>query len=366
MTLGIAPIVTRVGRHDLGAMRDEWDALLARSGATLPFLTWSWVSAWVDTLGAGADLEILIARDPVDGRLVGIAPFVVERRLRAGIPHTVLRFLGSGAASADHLDLVVEEGRPEVAEMLWTALEAERRWDLIDLDGAAAGGKVADLALRRSDDLTRHTALIPYLRLPLSGEWEDVAEHFGRSHRSNIRRYSRKMDREAGAPVSLRLVAEHDDVIDTIDRLGELHQQVRTAQGDRGAFATPQLCEFHRTMAVRLAAAGRLRLHRLDVGDEMAAAICCFRQAGTVSFYTTGYDERWGRYGPGRRVMAAAIRSALEEGATEFDFLRGDEPYKRSWGAEVRHDLRITRPTTRRGRILWVGRSARRLLRLGQ
>lgn len=366
MTLGIAPVVSRIERDDLGSMRNEWTALLARCGATLPFLSWAWVSAWLDTLGASADLEVLTARDATDGRLVGIAPFVVERRHRAGISHHVLRFLGSGAAAPDHLDLVVEDGRHDIAIALWSALEAERRWDLVDFDGALAGGLVEDLALRRSTDLARHTALIPYRRLPLAGEWEDVEAQFGRNHRTNIRRYARKMDQEAGAPVSVRLVAEPDDVVDTMERLGELHQQVRIAQGDEGAFATPQLRRFHTTVAVRLAEAGRLRLHRLDVGGEMAAAICCFRQADTVAFYTTGYDERWGRFGPGRRIMAEAIRSALEEGATEFDFLRGDEPYKRSWGARVHHDLRITRPTTRRGRILWVGRSARRILRRDQ
>ena len=366
MTLDVAPVVERIDRRTLSGLGDEWDGLLARTTTTLPFLSWAWVSAWLDTLGSDADLELLTARDAADGRLVGVAPFFVEGRRRAGIPHTALRFIGSGPAAPDHLDLLVEQGRRDVAEARWSRLEEGRRWDLLDLDGALDGGFVADFALRRSGDPGGHQTTVPYLSLALDGGWEAVQGRFGRSHRSNIRRYARKMDDEAGAPVAIRMVADADEIGSTVDRLGDLHQQVRTAQGDRGAFATDALRAFHRTMAVRLAEAGRLRLHRLDVGGAMVAAICCFRQGDTVAFYTTGYDQRWARYGPGRRVMAAAIRAAVEEGAVEFDFLRGAEPYKLAWGAEVEHDLRIIRPTSRRGRVLWAGRSLRMSLRRDQ
>jgi CelD/BcsL family acetyltransferase involved in cellulose biosynthesis len=72
-----------------------------------------------------------------------------------------------------------------------------------------------------------------------------------------------------------------------------------------------------------------------------------------VAFYSTGYDQAWSRYGPGRRIMATAIQGAIDEGATEFDFLRGHEEYKQAWGAEVRYDRRIHRPAGDKGRLLW-------------
>jgi CelD/BcsL family acetyltransferase involved in cellulose biosynthesis len=83
------------------------------------------------------------------------------------------------------------------------------------------------------------------------------------------------------------------------------------------------------------------------------------RYDDTVSFYSTGYDERWARYGPGRRIMAHAIRSAIDEGAAGFDFLRGDEAYKEQWRAEARYDRRLFLPRTMRGRLLVMMRSAR-------
>jgi len=214
---------------------------------------------------------------------------------------------------------------------------------------------------RRGDADAAESIPCPYL--PLDGGWDQVEQRFGRSHRQNIGRYRRKLAREAGAPVGERLVVSPQDLEITMDRLETMHQSVRLAHGDPGAFATARLGEFHREVARRMLAAGRLRLWHLDVGDRTIAAIECMRFADRVSFYTTGFDLDWAAYGPGRSVMARAIQGAADEGATEFDFLRGDEEYKRAWGTETRCDLRIRRPVGTRGRLLWAARSAASPLR---
>lgn len=178
-----------------------------------------------------------------------------------------------------------------------------------------------------------------------------------RSHRQNIRRYRRKLDADTNA-VTERLVASEGDLEETMTRLAEMHQAVRSGHGDRGAFADARTVAFHREAARRMLAAGRLRLWRLDVGGRTIAAIHCFRHADTVAFYATGFDAAWASYRPGRQIMATAIRGAIDEGAAEFDFLRGDEPYKRAWGVAVRHDLRIRHSAGPKGRLLGMGRRA--------
>ncbi len=352
------PLLERLDRVGVLALAGEWDGLLADSAVRSPFLTWAWVGAWLATLGADADLEVVAARDASDGRLVGVAPFFVETVRRMGVPHRRLRVLGNGPAAPDHLDLPVRSGHADqVAPLLWEAVVADRRWDVVDLDGVAPDGFLARVVLRRRGDrLAAQPIPCPYL--PLDGGWEAVEARMGRNHRQNIARYGRKLDREAGT-VTERLVTSPGDLDDTLRRLGELHQAIRSRHGDRGAFADEGARAFQHEVARRMLAAGRLRLWRLDVAGEAIAAIECFRQGDTVSFYTTGYDAEWSAYGPGRRIMATAIRASIEEGATEFDFLRGDEPYKAAWGVDTRHDLRIRRPAGPWGRALWAARALR-------
>ena len=341
------------------ALAPEWDRLLAESSAVSPFLTWAWVSAWRHTLGAGHSLAVVAARHPGDGSLLGLAPFAAEeRRAPGGLRYRALVFLGSGPAAPDHLDLIVrQEWEAAVAAPLWGAVLRRARPDLADLDGVQAGGLLEALTLRRRADRRRFAEAIPGPYLPLPPTWEEYEAALGRNLRQNLRRYARRLDEEAPGPVTRRLVVRPEDVDPTLDDLARLHQQVRRSRGQAGAFRSPELTAFHHLAARRLLEAGRLRLHRLDVGGRAVAVIYCIRQRDVVSFYTTGYDAEYARFGPGRDLMAHAIGAAIAEGATEFDFLRGDEPYKDHWGARLRHDWRVLLPTGTRGRILLGGRA---------
>lgn len=355
MTLRHLPVIESLDHAAIASMGPEWDELLADSTVNSPFLTWAWVGAWLDTLGADADLEVHVARDADDGRLLGIAPFQVVTTRRAGLRVRELRMIPAGTTAPDHLDLIIRRSAgSRVAEALWAAITRVGRWDLVDLDGVVAGGHLDHLALQRTDDRAEE---IPVPYLPLVEDWEEVSSRFSRSHRQNIGRYSRKLDGDAGAPVTERMVAEHADLDATLDRLIEMHQDIRTSKGDRGLFADESTTRFLRTAAHRLLDSGRLRMWRLDVAGEAIAVIWCMRAFDSVAFYTTGFDSDWGKYGPGRRIMARAIQSAAAEGAREFDFLRGDEAYKQSWGTEIRDELRIRRPASTRGRVLWAARS---------
>ncbi|MDX1690581.1 MAG: GNAT family N-acetyltransferase [Acidimicrobiia bacterium] len=355
-----APVLEIVDSFD--GFGDEWDEVVASSTHASVFVTRAWLSAWQETLGTGHRLLIVTARHPLDGRLLAAAPFAVERRRRLGIRHDALVFAGSGIAAPDHLDVITRVGHEDLAHHLWRTVRRAGGWDLADLDGLRAGSLLARAALRRSGD-ERHVVDVepcPYASLPAS--WEEYEADLGKNLRQNLRRYARKMDRESGAPVTERMVTNPDEIGPTVARLAELHQAVRTAKGDAGSFHTPEFLDFATLAARRLFDAGRLRLHRLDVGDEAVAVIWCMRRGDRVAFYSTGYDHAWSKYGPGRRVMAAAIRSAIDEGAKEFDFLRGDESYKDAWTSRSRLNQRLIVPRSRRGRALWALRSIRRAL----
>jgi CelD/BcsL family acetyltransferase involved in cellulose biosynthesis len=345
-------------RDSVLLLGEEWETLRRASSVDSPFMTWAWISSWLETEGAGSDLEVHIGRDPDSGALVGVAPCYVAHGRRGGVPVRELGLLGSGVAAPDHLDFMTADTAPGAAVELWSSLERHRRWDLIGFDGVAAAGHLADLLLRRHSDAATQQ---PCPMLPLEGGWEAVETGMSSRLRNNLRRYGRKLDRDADVAVSL--VADHDTLDDTFDALVAFHQVVRTAKGDAGVFASPDTEAFLRLAAHRMLDSGRLRMWRLDADGTPIAVILCFRTGDTVSFYTTGYDPEWGRYGPGRRIMAIAIRGAIDEGADTFDFLRGDEPYKAEWGTTTRFDLVIERPTSARGRAVWAARSVARLIR---
>ncbi len=355
----VAPVVGLVTEDEaLSALESEWDDLLAASPAPSVFLAWSWVTSWRETMGRRDRLLVATARHPGDGRLIGVAPFVItRRRLRGLLPYRALAFIGQGVAAPDHLDLMVHRDHlVGVAPALWERVRRAGGWDTADLNGVRPGSLVADLAAATATTVRA----IPCPVLDLPATWEEYESGLGRNLRQNLRRYARKLERDSGLAVGIRAVTAPADTHEAIGTLVDLHQRVRSMRGEDGAFADPAMVRFHRLLAGRLATEDRLRFYQLEVGGKPIAAIYCIRYGDVVSFYQTGYDPAFARYGPGRHVMAGAIRASIEEGARTFDFLRGDEPYKAAWGAVAVHDLKIRMPRTAWGRVV-VG--LRRLVR---
>lgn len=90
----------------------------------------------------------------------------------------------------------------------------------------------------------------------------------------------------------------------------------------------------------------RLAFHRRFLGVEGPGALLCAVREGEVGgvLYLLRTPERWAYYQAGIRTGAGlslgtfliegAIRIAREEGAEWFDFLRGEEAYKRRWAPD--------------------------------
>jgi CelD/BcsL family acetyltransferase involved in cellulose biosynthesis len=78
--------------------------------------------------------------------------------------------------------------------------------------------------------------------------------------------------------------------------------------------------------------------------DAPIAGLLAFldRERHSFCFYITGFDKRYATFSPGTVIVAHAIREAICNGYRVFDFLRGDEPYKFSLGAELRQTENVT------------------------
>jgi CelD/BcsL family acetyltransferase involved in cellulose biosynthesis len=77
------------------------------------------------------------------------------------------------------------------------------------------------------------------------------------------------------------------------------------------------------------------------------AAALMNRKDRSLGLYLTAFDERYAQCSPGRVVISAMIRDAIDMKMRVFDFLRGEEPYKMQFGGVSRHNrtLIIERPT---------------------
>jgi CelD/BcsL family acetyltransferase involved in cellulose biosynthesis len=127
-----------------------------------------------------------------------------------------------------------------------------------------------------------------------------------------------------------------------LDDLFRLHEARWRSRGEPGVLVDSAVREFHRDAARAFAAEGMLRLHRMRIGEAVAAVYYGFAWRRRSYAYLGGFDPEMPRLSPGAQILLHAIGAAIAEGCGEFDFLRGGESDKYAWGAVDRRNASRT------------------------
>ena len=326
--------------EDFSSLRLEWNALLSASSSDTICLTWEWLWNWWHVFGRDRQLTLLMVRGS-RGDLAGIAPFAIRRATHAGVlPIRRLELLGTGEPAEDaiwseYLDIIVRRGREAevieaVADYLATKLCSD--WDEIHfsntLDGSLATAVGEALSARGFRIARVEKAPSLFLRLPTDPD--AVPELLHARKRRKLRYYLRKLDAAGG--VELEACTSKTDLTSWMEQLVELHQRRWMARGQRGVFASADFSAFHQKLAPVLLEQDKLALYVLNLRGLKVAAVYGFRHGKTISGYQSGFDLDLDRkISLGLVTFSLCLRDAVNTGMTEWDFLRGDEPYKRLW-----------------------------------
>ena len=352
----------------LAALREEWNELLRDSRSDNVFLTWEWLATWWRHLSRGRRLFVVVARDR--GRAIALAPLVVRApALLSALPFPTIEFMGTGSVGSESLDVILRRGHEEdgIAALAAPLAGAGRALELGQVR-VGAGGAVAlgAFLLRQGWSAAEEpTDISRYIDLSGLG-WDAYLAGLGPTHRADFRRKLRRLGRDFR--LSFRSVATEERRLQSLHRLIALPRARWRARGPSYAFHTPAHVRFHEEITRLACERGWLRIHTLWLDGVPAAALYGFRYGSTFSFYQSGFDPAFSPYSAGLVTMGLSIRSAIEEGALEYDMLQGDETYKSRWALAARGVGRIELyPPRLRGRIvrrtMELSRAARRAAR---
>jgi len=314
-------------------VRRDWTELARRDPAGTFFHRPAYLKLYWEEFGETPDHLLLAFAEEDDGTQVGAVAF--ER-----IDET-LRFLG-GTEVTDYMGPVgVPDAQAEVAKALVQALGDRDDWSSADLRGLPEDhawlGLLRDAAAGAGFSVTEdedQNGTAPYLPLPSS--WEAYLDDLPAKLRHEIRRKAKKLEADAG-PFRI-LTADEGSIVPFLDRFVELH---RLSEGPKGVFMVPGMEIFFRRLAEAFLGPGIFRLTFIEVADQLAAGTIAFVCDGTTSLYNSAFDREWGSLAPGMVLVGEDIRSAIEEGCTGFDLLKGDYAYKYRFGAVPRRIRRL-------------------------
>ena len=174
------------------------------------------------------------------------------------------------------------------------------------------------------------TEVAAVLHLPPT--FDEYLHLVGKKERHEIRRKRRRYGRGLGEP-------RHRTQQDPGWGLGEFIRLHRLARGAKAQFMDEETTPLFR----QLAGLRGWRVDLLDAGDQKAAA-CVFgySDADCYYLYNSSFDPAHSALSPGVVLLATLIEKVIGEGLTRFDFLKGNEVYKRRLGAVHRPLYTVT------------------------
>jgi CelD/BcsL family acetyltransferase involved in cellulose biosynthesis len=121
----------------------------------------------------------------------------------------------------------------------------------------------------------------------------------------------------------------------------DLHDAKWQRRGEPGMIQANGSAEFICDVAREFARGDMLRFFSLRFRDQIAAIILAFPYGSTMFGYLSAFDPEHEALGVGRTLLLEAIRYCYQNGYRSWNFLRGDEPYKFWWGAQLIPKCRV-------------------------
>lgn len=309
----------------LHSIADEWLDLYEHSAGVTPFQRPEWVLSWMD---AFSPRDIATVEVRFESRLVGLAPLLIYSRAN----ERVLAFMAGGVS--DYLDFLVDS-RYE-AEVVGAVIDSIIRiddWtelDLTDLSDQSILHRTALAEFKATHDNCSALAL-PETR-------DELLQLLSKRQRANLRNARSRLERAGGGDTEQ---ATAETVQEFLDDLFRLHTNRWALTGEAGVLADDKVRMFHRTAGPKLFAHGILRLYRLHITDRPIAVLYVLRDRSTAFCYLQGFEPEFAFLSPGTQLMFYALEDAVQSRLRKFDFLRGEEAYKRHWRAEKELTYRI-------------------------
>lgn len=322
-----AEVTARILRtaSELHSLAAEWRDLYERSRGGTPFQYPDWILAWVDAFQPQLISTVEVRRE---GVLIGLAPLLIYPRAE----ERVLAFMAGGVS--DYLDVLADsQYENEVSGAVMDAI-----CDLSDWTTFYFTDLSADSVIYRalpSSFMTLHDSCSALLLPPTKSE---LLQLFSKRQRANLRNARSRLARAGGGALEQ---ASPADVPGWLQDLFLLHTNRWSRTGEPGVLAEEKVRAFHRIAAPRLVARGILRLYRLRVEDSTVAILYALAKSSTLFCYLQGYDPEFAYLSPGTQLMFSAMEDAIQHGIRKFDFLRGDEAYKRHWRARAETTFRV-------------------------
>ena len=326
------------------SLQNEWDELLGQSAQNSFFLRWHWNYTWWRYLAPRDSRLLLITCRETDGRLIGLAPLYWHQHRLIGVTYlNEILFLGTGKVikTSEYLDIIaLRRYEDQVAQAVACFLRQQPGWDRLWLWGSRSESATLRHFRDKLGVSTRLTLCDRSHYLALQGDWQSFQGSLGKSIRTNVSYYTR------------RLFKTHECIFRSIDSLEEfefametfvaLHQARWRSKGQRGSFMQLRFKNFLTDVMQGGMRENRLRFWVLEIDKKISAVLVGFLHEGVLHYFQGGFDPAYAKDSIGTVMLGLCMKSCIDaKEVREFDFMGGESTYKEHWTKATREIVEL-------------------------
>lgn len=327
----------------LQSVEPIWNSLSTAARVPNVFTTFDWFRIW-NQRATDLDTEhrrypnvlLLKAADIV----VGIAPLVCRTVSRFGLVVRKIEFLES---PADYNDLLMQDDPKQIRAVINYLEQTQAAWDIVDLRSMRNTGNIIPVleeALSASSLLHRTLpeASCPYL--PIDSNASGIVGRFSRSVRRTLRNQQHRLDRMSSEGLHVRIIEHPESEPSLLEKFIALEKQKRI-QGKPVPPLFGDAPQVLRSLFDSLGPRGWLYAAVMELGDRVIAFQLGFRCGDALWDFSKAYDSAYSHLSPGTMLVPAILDYGFSNGYREYDFLRGEEPYKMRWSTGSHSTSRV-------------------------
>jgi CelD/BcsL family acetyltransferase involved in cellulose biosynthesis len=312
-------------------LKEQWNEVLEKSPAPLPFLSYQWLSIWWHAFGTGKKLYLVLIFD--NDELIGFAP-LMQWKTRIGIlPVRKLSFLAN--EHSPRADFVFSKNGTECLQSLWTYLLAHRTdWDEIELNDLPSQSEAIPWLQSTSQVRWAVTPSIrsPYLRI--EQDWDSFYQTRSKKLRDDLRKKWNKLVQKGTIQVNqITRITPDNPIFETLFAVA--NKSWKAKQGT-AISSTPELRQFYSEIAYHLSELGWLSLWLLEVDHQPIAYYYNLRYQNTEYSLKTYHDPGYDPFSPGRLLVWQVLQAAFNHPDIKiYEFLGVPERFKLEWADQL-------------------------------
>ncbi len=331
--------------RDFQTLRPVWNQLVENNvlGSNV-FSTYEWLSTWWKHFGGNRRLIILTVEDK--GSILGVAPLMLSKYRAPGFG-SIRKVEFVAASDSDYSSFIIlREDAAVIKAIMSHLLHNVPECDWIELKEISETTVKSSILQKFLSNPPSELSLekrvcncCPYLPLPDSFDY--LLGQLDTKMLKNLRRRLKGL-RENHRVGLMRFDEAGFSVNEATQIFTRLNSDRWESSGLPGTFGNnTAFRDFQLELAVNFAENGWLGLYFLMVDDEPVSAEYSFQFGNKVYAYLSGFDPAYSKYSVGNLIVMLLLERLIKEGFTEYDMLRGDEPYKHTWTSTHRQNFEI-------------------------